>query len=104
MPFWLGACLYVSSNMTIPYESVARYESPPRTENAKGETRGVGLEIELGRLTLEETLQIVHSVLGGEIISDSRTEGSVRDTPFGKFKVEVDSVPLKERSYLLPVT
>jgi len=90
--------------MTIPSESVALYESPPRPKNDKGETRRVGLEIELGYLTLEQTLQIVRAVLGGEIVSDSRTEGSVRDTRFGKFKVEVDSTPLKERSYLRPLT
>lgn len=90
--------------MTTPAEPITQYESPPRLKSARGETRKVGLEIELGHLTLEETLKIVHGVLGGVIVSDSRTEGSVRETPFGKFKIEVDSVPLKERSYLLPMT
>lgn len=90
--------------MTIPNETVARYATPPRAQNSRGETRRVGLEIELGNLTLEETLKIVHDVVGGEIVSDSRTEGSVRETKFGKFKVEVDSTPLKERSYLRPLT
>jgi hypothetical protein len=89
--------------MTIPSESVAHYESPPRAKNEKGETRRVGLEIELGYLTLEQTLEIVRDVLGGEIASDSRTEGSVRETRFGTFKVEVDSTSLRERSYLRPL-
>jgi hypothetical protein len=89
--------------MTIPGDSAAPYEAPPRTRNAKGETRKVGLEIELGSLTLEQTLQIVRDVVGGEIVSDSRTQGTVRETPFGKFKVEVDSTPLKERAYLRPL-
>ncbi|MEY4513707.1 MAG: hypothetical protein RLZZ450_5829, partial [Pseudomonadota bacterium] len=90
--------------MTIPKQPVSHYASPPRVNNTRGETRRVGLEIELGYLTLEETLKVVHDVLGGEIVSDSRTEGSVRETKFGKFKVEVDSTPLKERSYLRPLT
>ncbi|MET0287788.1 MAG: amidoligase family protein [Polyangiales bacterium] len=83
-------------------ESLA-YFAPPRERNPKGEMRKVGLELELGNLTLERTLEIVRDACGGEIVSDSRTEGAVRDTEFGRFKVEVDSAPLKERSYLRPL-
>jgi Putative amidoligase enzyme len=80
-----------------------QYLPPPRARNAKGEVRRVGLELELGYLSLESTLELVRGALGGEIVSDSRTEGSVQGTPFGRFKVEVDSTPLKERSYLRPL-
>jgi len=83
--------------------AASRYEQPPRPLNANGATRRVGLEIELGHLTLEETLTVVCTAVGGEIASDSRTEGSVNDTPWGKFKIEVDSTPLKERSYMRPL-
>jgi hypothetical protein len=79
-----------------------RYLAPPLERNAKGEMRKVGLELELGYLTLERTLEIVQGALGGEIVADSRTEGAVLGTDFGRFKVEVDSTPLKERSYLRP--
>lgn len=79
-----------------------RYLPPPRERNAKGEIRKVGLEVEFGHLTLERTLEIVRDALGGEIVCDSRTEGCVQETPLGRFKVEVDSAPLKERSYLKP--
>jgi hypothetical protein len=79
-----------------------RYLAPPRERNAKGEMRKVGLEIELGYLTLERTLEIVRDAMGGEIVADNRTEGAVTGTEFGRFKVEVDSKPLKERSYLKP--
>lgn len=82
---------------------MCRYEAPPRARNAQGAMRHVGLEIELGHLTLEQTLEIVRDAVGGEIACDSRTEGSVKETPFGKFKVEVDSTPLKERSYMRPL-
>lgn len=80
-----------------------RYEAPPRPRNAQGAVRRVGLEIELGHLTLEQTLEIVRDAAGGEIACDSRTEGLVKETPFGKFKIEVDSTPLKERSYMRPL-
>lgn len=71
-----------------------RYLAPPRTHTAKGELRKVGLELEFGHLTLERTLDIVRDTLGGEIVATSRTEGTVQDTAFGRFKVEVDSAPL----------
>ncbi|HEX5659284.1 MAG TPA: amidoligase family protein [Polyangiales bacterium] len=71
-------------------------------KNEKGEMRKVGLEIELGYLTLERTLEIVRDAVGGEIVAETRTEGAVLDSAFGRFKVEVDSKPLKERSYLKP--
>jgi hypothetical protein len=87
---------------TAPSEP-CRYEAPPRARNAQGATRHVGLEIELGHLTLEQTLEIVRDAVGGEIACDSRTVGLVKETPFGKFKIEVDSTPLKERSYMRPL-
>lgn len=83
--------------------SGSRYEMPPRSRNAQGEMRKVGIEIELGGLGLDQTLAIVRDHVGGEIVSESRTKGSVERTPLGKFKVEVDSTPLKERSYLRPL-
>lgn len=79
------------------------YDRPPREHNAKGEVRKVGLEIELAGLTLDRTLALVQQTVGGEIELEGRAQGHVRDTPFGKFKVEFDSTPLKERSYLRPL-
>jgi len=89
--------------MTSSTKAVRAYEAPPRPRNTKGEIRKVGLEIEIGHLTLEQTLEIVRDAVGGEIVSDSRTEGSIQNTRFGKFKIEVDSTPLKERSYMRPL-
>ncbi len=83
---------------------VGRYLAPPRARNAKGEIRKVGLELELSDLTLEQTLALVRDHLGGEIVSESRTEGAVLGTTLGRFKVEIDSAPLKERSYLRPLS
>ncbi|MDB4977522.1 MAG: hypothetical protein JWN48_5863 [Myxococcaceae bacterium] len=94
--------------MTVPLEQASSsaplaYDAPPRQHNAKGDLRKVGLELELGHLTLEQTLEIVRDSSGGEIVSESRTQGSVRNTSFGTFKVEVDSTPLKQRAYLRPL-
>jgi hypothetical protein len=91
-----------TNTMTSPHD-VATYEAPPRKRNDGGEIRRVGVELELGHLTLEKTLEVVHAAMGGEIVSKSRTEGAVCETPLGKFKVEVDSTPLKERAYLRPL-
>ncbi|MET0340505.1 MAG: amidoligase family protein [Polyangiales bacterium] len=88
--------------MTSPTSSLP-YEAPPRRTNQRGDERHVGLELELGHLTIERTLEVVRDAVGGEIVSDSRTEGCVKETPFGKFKIELDSTPLKERSYLRPL-
>lgn len=76
------------------------YDPPPRARNARGELRKVGLEIELGKLSLERSLEVTQRVLGGTVCIDSRTEGVVRDTRFGTFKVEFDHSLLHSRSYL----
>jgi hypothetical protein len=81
----------------------APYAAPPRPRNARGELRKVGLELELGRLSLEQTLEIIRAGLGGNVALESRTEGSVHDTPFGTFHVEFDHSILKTRSYLRPL-
>lgn len=79
------------------------YEAPVRERNAAGEVRKVGLEVELGNLTLERTLELISHTLGGEIQIESRTEGRVRGTRLGAFKVEFDHSILRNRSYLRPL-
>jgi hypothetical protein len=76
------------------------YEPPPWPEDEAGAARGVGLELEIGALSLEETLRLVRDALGGLIVQDSPAEGRVEGTAFGKFKVEIDSLAIKDRSYL----
>jgi hypothetical protein len=87
-----------------PAESVQLdYEAPPRPNDAQGKPRCVGLELEIANLPLAQTLELVRGVVGGQVVQESATEGRVEDTRFGKFKVELDSVPLKERAYLKPL-
>jgi len=79
------------------------YRLPPRPYNAHGVMRRVGLEVELGGLSLECTLEVIHAVLGGSIELTSRTVGRVVDTRLGKFQVEFDHSLLQKRSYLRPL-
>ncbi|MEY4513431.1 MAG: hypothetical protein RLZZ450_5553 [Pseudomonadota bacterium] len=79
------------------------YRLPPRLHNARGEMRRVGLEVELGGLSLERTLEVMQGVLGGTVELESRTMGRVVDTPYGPFKVEFDHSALQRRSYLRPL-
>jgi hypothetical protein len=79
------------------------YKAPPRSHGADGQIRRVGLEVELGHLTLNQTLEAVRDAIGGDIEVKSRTEGVVHQTRFGEFKVEVDSKPLQKRAYLKPL-
>lgn len=79
------------------------YRLPPHVHNARGEVRRVGLELELGGLSLERTLEVIEQVLGGSIAQKSRTEGRVLDTRYGTFKVEFDHSLLHKRSYLRPL-
>jgi hypothetical protein len=79
------------------------YEAPPQPRNARGEVRRVGLEMEFGHLPLERVLELVQRTLGGTSRVVSRTEGEVNDTRFGTFKVEFDSAPLKQKSYMRPL-
>lgn len=89
--------------MVTHSSTLAQYAAPPRPSNREGKTRRVGLELEFGHLTVKKTLRIVASVLGGIVTDETPAEGVVERTPFGKFKVELDSTPLKERRYLEPL-
>jgi hypothetical protein len=79
---------------------LASYLAPPRLFKGGAEPRCVGLEVELGNLSLDSTLSILARVLGGAALVHSSTQGEVTDTPLGTFKVEFDSKPLQERRYL----
>jgi len=78
------------------------YEVPPHAYNTRGEPRRVGLEVEIGGLSLERTLDVIQATLGGRVEVRSRTEGRVQDTAYGSFSAEFDHAILRERSYLHP--
>jgi hypothetical protein len=84
-------------------QSPHRYNAPPRPNNPHGQRRKVGIELEIGHLPLELTLDLVQRSLGGAVKLLSPAEGKVEDTPLGSFGVELDSLTLKERAYLRPL-
>lgn len=82
---------------------LVRYLAPPRTHTTAGAVRRVGIEVELGELSLEDTLAVLAATLGGVPVQKSQAEARLEGTRFGRFKVEFDSPMLRERSYLDPL-
>lgn len=69
---------------------------PPHTLTADGEPRLIGVEIEFGGLTLEQTSIVLVDHLGGELAEGGRYEAAVRGDPAGDWLVELDFELLKE--------
>lgn len=69
-------------------------ERPPVTER-NGEQRRVGVEIELGGVSVEECAEAVAAHFGGEVQLVHEGEALV-DGELGQFRVELDSRPVKE--------
>ena len=86
-----------------PQAAVNGYDAPPRPHNERGEERKVGLELEIAGVTVERAVELIANAFGGKSELESRTNGTVRDTRFGTFKVEFDSRALQKRSYLKPL-
>lgn len=67
------------------------YISPPRTANAAGQPRKVGVEIEFAGLTAAEAAVIIQRVLGGTIEESSQHSHRILGTALGTIKVELDA-------------
>lgn len=76
-----------------------RFATPPNAENADGETRRVGVELEMAGLRPEQVADIVAEVVGGRIEVDNAFVTRVCDTRLGDFRVELDADLLKSRQY-----
>ena len=72
---------------------------PPRTERDDGQPRRVGVEIELGGLTVEQTAEAIRSTFGGQVVIESTFCVNVRATIFGDFRVELDAALLRAEKY-----
>lgn len=69
---------------------------PPRTLTADGQPRLVGIEIEFGGLTLEQTVILLIDRLDGDLGDGSRYEAVISGDPAGDWRVELDFELLKE--------
>lgn len=91
----------MSSREPIP--PAVPYWLPPRVDKQDGTTRRVGLELELGGLSLERTVEVLGRYLGS---SPRHAESALRasiESRFGSFTVELDSIVLQDKSYLKPL-
>jgi hypothetical protein len=77
---------------THPSHAIDRLpRQPVATKNAEGHPRGVGVEVELGGLDLDQITGRIQSVVGGEVERLSSYEGKVLGTPIGDITVELDA-------------
>src|SRR4051812_7478158 len=79
------------------------FQLPPLVRNARGEVRKAGFELEYTGVSLNLSATLVRTVFGGEHVADSTFVHRVRDTPYGKFSVEIDTTVLKEKTYERPL-
>ncbi len=64
--------------------------------NAEGEKRRIGFELELSGLELEQIVNVVVRLYGGEILQENPYKYRVGNTLYGTFTIEVDFTLLKD--------
>lgn len=86
-------------NDTVDMDEAGRFATPPRGNNADGEPRRVGVELEMAGLRPHQVAGIIVESLGGTIEIENAFVTQVRDTPLGDFRVELDADLLKSGHY-----
>ncbi|WP_138517660.1 amidoligase family protein [Limnobacter alexandrii] len=66
------------------------YAKPAWVNNAKGEVRCAGFELEFAGLDLQSAAEAVAKAFEGEVIQDTQAECQVKHPEFGHFKIELD--------------
>ncbi len=77
-------------------QATPRLAMPPHTKTAEGLPRCVGIEIEFGGLTLEQTAILLVEHLNGELSDGGDYEAIISGDPAGDWRVELDFELLKE--------
>lgn len=72
------------------------WDMPETTHKADGESRHVGIEIELQGVPVDKLVDLVQKALGGTVNRVSRSEYEVEVPQQGTWRVEVDYALLKE--------
>jgi hypothetical protein len=75
------------------------FDTLPRTDNADGGPRRVGVELEMAGLRPQQVAEIVTDIVGGRVEIDNAFVTRVVDTELGDFQVELDADLLKSRQY-----
>ena len=76
------------------------WDMPPITKKKDGTLRHVGFELEFTGVDLTSIGDKLSTEYGGKLESESLFQHKVKDTEFGDFILEVDSIQLKERKYI----
>ncbi|WP_035105558.1 amidoligase family protein [Desulfohalovibrio reitneri] len=74
------------------------FPPPPRRENAEGNPRRAGFEIEFAGVDLPEAARAVAEVFGGEVKQENEFAYRVT-TEMGEFQVELDSHLIRHKRY-----
>jgi len=65
--------------------------TPPDTDNAEGNPRRIGVEIEFGGIDLDTAAELVQGIFGGETGQPSPHVRRVEGTKIGDFEIELDA-------------
>ena len=79
---------------------MSEFESLPWTEDHAGKPRRIGVEMEMAGVGPNAIASAVIDVVGGRFEAESVFSGTVRDTDFGDFGIELDARVLSSRGYL----
>ncbi|NGP88143.1 amidoligase family protein [Fodinibius halophilus] len=67
------------------------YKLPPTQNNARGEYRKVGFELEFAGIEPQRAAEIITSLYGGAITKEHRYHYRIEGTSLGDFRVELDA-------------
>jgi len=76
------------------------FELLPWRDDHAGKARRVGVEMEMAGVSPQQIARVVIDVAGGQFDAESAFSGTVRDTEFGDFGIELDARVLSSRGYL----
>ncbi len=79
--------------------STTEFDPLPWGQTPAGQTRRIGLELELTGIRPHQMAEAITATLGGKVERESAFLTWVRDTEFGDFGVELDASILRDRRY-----
>jgi len=76
-----------------------QFRTLPVIRNEEGSIRKVGFELEYANVGIDESLQIVKELYGGEIEKEHRFSQKIVNTSIGDFSIKIDLKLLNEKTY-----
>jgi len=84
--------------MSDQQQQTSAFRAPAVLRNRDGAVRKAGFELEYAGLDIEQSARLVQQVFGGEIEIVSTFVHHVH-SPLGRFSIELDASPLRDKSY-----